>query len=139
MSQKTFNKCYFGCSCNDNDPLHKFPNPNSLKLEQIDRFKQWKSVLKPADQEKGDDYICKKIRICGRHFNKSYRLPSHYLTQNAVPTLFLGHSMNAEVDIYSDPTPGPSNLTDVVSDYVEPAPIYCTPEKRRSMSYMSKY
>ncbi|XP_050558000.1 uncharacterized protein LOC118268572 isoform X6 [Spodoptera frugiperda] len=136
MSQKTFNKCYFGCSCNDNDPLHKFPNPNSLKLEQIDRFKQWKSVLKPADQEKGDDYICKKIRICGRHFNKSYRLPSHYLTQNAVPTLFLGHSMNAEVDIYSDPTPGPSNLTDVVSDYVEPAPIYCTPEKRRSMSYM---
>ncbi|XP_050557997.1 transposable element P transposase isoform X3 [Spodoptera frugiperda] len=137
MSQKTFNKCYFGCSCNDNDPLHKFPNPNSLKLEQIDRFKQWKSVLKPADQEKGDDYICKKIRICGRHFNKSYRLPSHYLTQNAVPTLFLGHSMNAEVDIYSDPTPGPSNLTDVVSDYVEPAPIYCTPEKRRSMSYMN--
>ncbi|XP_022835337.1 uncharacterized protein LOC111362823 [Spodoptera litura] len=138
MSQKTYVKCYFGCSYNDNDPIHKFPNPNSLKLEKIERFKKWKSVLKPADQEKGDDYICKKIRICGRHFNESYRLPSHYLTQNAVPTLFLDlNPMSTADDIYLDPTPGPSNLTDVLSDCVEPTPISSTQEIKRSMSYIN--
>ncbi|KAF9407543.1 hypothetical protein HW555_012466 [Spodoptera exigua] len=55
------------------DPLHKFPNPNSFKVEQIDRFKSWKAILQSADQEKGDEYICKKIRICSKHFIESFK------------------------------------------------------------------
>ncbi|KAF9406908.1 hypothetical protein HW555_012886 [Spodoptera exigua] len=96
------------------NPLHKFPNQYSRKLEQLYQFKKWKSVLQLADQEKRDDYICKKIRICGRHFNENYRLPSHYLT---LPTLFLDlNPMSA----------------------AEPIPIFSgVQEKSRSISYLN--
>ncbi|XP_052746186.1 uncharacterized protein LOC112046146 isoform X3 [Bicyclus anynana] len=83
MPRKSAFKCYFGC-----DPIqgkfHQFPRKTT------DKFNQWKMVLNPKDQRKGDTYILNNIHMCDRHFEKFYRSGSGRLTGNAVPTLNIG-------------------------------------------------
>lgn len=86
MPRRCKMKCYFGC--NDSGPFHAFPNPESVIVEQIERFNDWKAVLDLDIQKIGDRKIYNNVRLCGNHFEDCFKLPSGRLTQNSRPTLF---------------------------------------------------
>ncbi|KAF9823069.1 hypothetical protein SFRURICE_015549 [Spodoptera frugiperda] len=96
MPNKSRLKCYFGCA--NDGPLHHFPNPKSIKLEDIEKFSRWKAVLDKITQEKGNVYIYNHILLCNKHFLEGYQLPSRRLTKNAVPTLNLGRQTPPLID-----------------------------------------
>lgn len=82
MPKKSYLKCFFGCEIDG--PLHRFPKP---QYPHTERYNAWKSVLPASVQSKGDQYIFDQIRICYRHFEQCYSLPSRLLTRNAIPSL----------------------------------------------------
>ncbi|XP_041983274.1 uncharacterized protein LOC121736256 [Aricia agestis] len=84
--------CYFGCD--EGGPLHHFPKPHN-----VERFAAWKAVLYDESQEKSNMYIYNTYKLCNKHFEKYYILPSNQLTRNAVPTLFLEHNTQANNQI----------------------------------------
>lgn len=69
-------------------PFHTFPNPESVIVEHIERFNDWKAVLDLDIQKIGDRKIYNNVRLCGNHFEDCFKLPSGRLTQNSRPTLF---------------------------------------------------
>ncbi|XP_046971412.1 zinc finger protein 816-like isoform X2 [Vanessa cardui] len=73
--------CYFGCKVAG--PLHHFPVPE----RDVERFETWKAVLENDAKEKGNTYIYNQLRLCNKHFENYYVLPSNRLTRNAIPTL----------------------------------------------------
>ncbi|XP_045541909.1 uncharacterized protein LOC123723379 [Papilio machaon] len=84
MPKQTKLKCYFGCIVDG--PLHRFPK---WQYSHEERFNSWKAVLSSETQGNGNAYIYNNVRICYKHFENYYQLPSHQLTRNAVPTLNL--------------------------------------------------
>ncbi|XP_052737630.1 uncharacterized protein LOC112053250 isoform X1 [Bicyclus anynana] len=84
MPRISLMKCYFGCTVDG--PLHRFPK---WQFQHEEKFNSWKAVLSSTTQEYGNEYIYNNVRLCYRHFEKYFQLPSHRLTGNAVPTLYL--------------------------------------------------
>ncbi|KAJ8708162.1 hypothetical protein PYW08_010528 [Mythimna loreyi] len=77
-------KCYFGCVVDG--PLHRYPK---WDYPYSEKFEQWKYILNSETIARGNEFIYNNVRICYRHFEKGFQLPSHRLTKNAVPTLNL--------------------------------------------------
>ncbi|XP_052741491.1 uncharacterized protein LOC128198747 [Bicyclus anynana] len=72
----------------------------------LEKFQQWKLVLKDDVKGKEDSYIYNSVRICDSHFEACYRSASRRLTRNAVPTLNLpvtplavSYPMETEMDV----------------------------------------
>lgn len=60
-------------------PLYHFPKPD----RDMERFDVRKGVLDNATKEKGNIYIYNQLRLCNKHFENYYKLPSNRLIKKS--------------------------------------------------------